>query len=283
MPELAVTVDLEEYFQVEAMAALVHPRDWPALPARVEESTRRVLEIFAAGGNRGTFFVVGWVAERYPKLIAACAAAGHEIACHSYWHRPVFRLGRAEFLEDTRRAKTAVEQAAGVEVRGYRAPNFSIRQDMDWAWQVLAECGFAYDSSVHPIHHPLYGAAAAPRRAFAVERHGLWEFPLATAQCFGQRWPVAGGAYWRFAPRAYTQWGLARAQRQCGRTVAYLHPWELDPQQPRLGLRGAQRLRHYSGQRGMARTLAQVLRRRGSVPLNQLFARELALPLAVSA
>lgn len=280
-PEMTVTVDLEEYFQVGVMADVVRFPDWDRLPARVEYATRRVLEVFAAAAATGTFFVVGWVAERYPQLIAEVAAAGHEIGCHSYWHRPVFQLSAAEFREDTRRAKAVIEQAAGTAVRGYRAPNFSIHLEMDWAWEVLAEAGFAYDSSVHPVRHPLYGAPRAPRRPFALQRHGLWEFPLTTARLFGQNWPVAGGGYWRLAPRAYTRWGLGRALAEGQRPVCYLHPWELDPDQPRLNVPATRRWRHYTGLRGMARTLEQVLRRHGSAPIAALFAPELA-PLAVA-
>ncbi|MGH9483353.1 MAG: polysaccharide deacetylase family protein, partial [Terriglobales bacterium] len=152
--KLAITIDLEEYFQVEAMAGAVARDAWSGLPSRIEASTERLLELYAAADAHATFFVVGWVAERFPRMMARIAAAGHELGCHSYWHRPVFGLSRDEFREDTRRAKAAIEDAAGVEVQGYRAPNFSIRAGMEWAWEELAEAGFRYDSSVHPIRHP---------------------------------------------------------------------------------------------------------------------------------
>lgn len=273
---LAVTVDLEEYFQVQVMVGVVRPDDWGNLPSRVEAQTEALLELFAAADAAGTFFVVGWVAERYPRLIARVAAAGHEIACHSYWHRPVFELTPAEFREDTRRAKAVIENAIGAAVAGYRAPNFSIHPEMDWAWDVLADAGFAYDSSLHPVRHPLYGAAHAPRRPFRLPRHGMWELPLATAELLGQRLPVAGGAYWRFAPLVYSRWGLGRAASDLGRAIAYLHPWELDPGQPRLPLRLSQRLRHYTGTAGLARKLRRLLAAFGSLPLRTLYAPELS-------
>lgn len=275
---VAVSIDLEEYFQVEAMAGTVAHADWGAMPARLEGNTERLLACFAEAQAQATFFVVGWVAERYPRLIAQVAAAGHELACHSYWHRPVFRLNRAEFREDTRRAKHAIEAAAGCAVAGYRAPNFSIRHDgsMAWALEELAQAGFAYDSSLHPIRHHFYGAAAAPRFPFRTAAGGLWEFPMATAGLGGQRWPVAGGGYWRLAPLPYVRWGLRRALREGQRAVCYLHPWELDPGQPRLPLPWRRRWRHYAGLAGLEAKLRAVLAEFGSQPLCRLYAAELA-------
>lgn len=281
-PRVAVTVDLEEYFQVQVMHGVVRMEDWDHLPSRIEPQTERLLELFADAGARGTFFVVGWVAERFPALIRNIAAAGHELACHSYWHRRVCELTPQEFREDTRRAKRAVEDAAGCAVYGYRAPNFSIPLDLDWAWDVLRESGFGYDSSLHPIRHFAYGAAAAPRTPFRLERQGLWELPMATTMLWGQRLPMAGGAYWRLAPTAYIHRGLMRAQRELGRAIAYLHPWELDTEQPRLPLTSVQRVRHYAGQQGMAAKLAHVLRCFGSRPIAELYAAELA-PAGVAA
>jgi polysaccharide deacetylase family protein (PEP-CTERM system associated) len=276
---VAVTVDLEEYFQVEVMSQAVSRGEWERMPARVEANTERLLEIFDDAGARGTFFVVGWVAERYSRLIEKVASAGHELGCHSYWHRPVLRLGAEEFREDTRRAKAAVEDAAGVEVAGYRAPNFSLRLETPWHWEVLAEAGFGYDSSVHPIRHPLYGAATAPRQPFRTGA-GLWEIPVATASLWGARLPVGGGAYWRLAPLAYTRWGLRREIRRGLRAVCYLHPWEIDPEQPRVALPAGRRLRHYTGLGGLERKLRALLREFGSRPVRELYATELSAALA---
>lgn len=276
---VAVSIDLEEYFQVEAMAGVVAPEEWPRLPARVEAATDRLLELLQAHAATATFFAVGWVAEQHPALIARIAAAGHELGCHSHWHRPVFRLQAEEFRADTLQAKAAIEDACGRATLGYRAPNFSIRswgpQAMDWAMEILAELGFIYDSSLHPVRHPLYGAAGAPRRPFRHRTSGLLEIPMASVERLGQRLPMAGGAYWRLAPLAYTRWGLARAVREGLRPVCYLHPWEIDPQQPRMRLGWGRRLRHYTGLEGMQAKLESVLQRFGSRTIQDLYAPEL--------
>jgi len=274
---VAVTVDLEEYFQVQVMEGVVRPEDWGSMPARIEAQMERLLALLDAAGAKTTWFVVGWIAERYPRLIARLAAEGHELGCHSFWHRRVGTLEPAEFREDTRRAKAAIEAAAGVEVQGYRAPNFSIRLDMEWAWEILAEAGFTYDSSVHPVRHAHYGAAGAPRRPFRIARHGLWELPLATARMARQPLPMAGGAYWRAAPLLYSRAMVRRAARQLGRVNCYLHPWELDPGQPRLPASWIGRMRHYTGLRTMEPKLARMLGEFGCVPLRELYAAELAM------
>lgn len=280
---MAITIDLEEYFQVEAMAGQVRRADWEAMPPRIEANTARLLEIFAAASARATFFVVGWLAMRYPRLIAGIAAQGHEIGCHSFWHRPVFGLAAGEFRDDTRRAKDAIESATGAVIRGYRAPNFSIRPTgadaMGWALDILAEAGFRYDSSLHPIHHPLYGAAQGPRLPFRIPSSriyaGLWEFPLATAALFNQRLPMAGGGYWRLAPLAYTRWALRRCLRQGIRPICYLHPWELDPAQPRLPLPFARHFRHYVGLAAAESKLRSLLAEFDCRPIESLYAAEL--------
>ena len=262
---VAISIDLEEYFQVEAMAAVVDRADWPAIPSRVEAATERLLEAFAETGAQATFFAVGWLAERRPALLRRIAAAGHEIGCHSYWHRPVFHLTPAEFAADTRRAKAAIEDAVGRAIHGYRAPNFSIRCDgsMNWAFDELVECGFAYDSSIHPIRHPFYGAPSAPRLPFRMG-NGLWELPMATVALGQRRLPMAGGGFWRLAPLGYIRWALRQALRQGLQPVCYLHPWELDPRQPRQPLPHAQRWRHYVGLAGTEKKLRALLHEFGS-------------------
>lgn len=282
-PQLALSIDLEEYFQVEAMAACVRPEDWPGLPSRVERSTERVLALLAEAGAQATFFVVGWVAERHPRLIGQVAAAGHELGCHSYWHRPIFQLTPAEFRDDTRRAQAAIEAVSGRPLAGYRAPNFSIHPDMVWAWEILAAAGFRYDSSLHPIRHPLYGAARAPRAPFELPEFGMWELPLATVALAGQRLPMAGGAYWRLAPWSYTRAALAACLRQQSRPICYLHPWELDPDQPRAPMPLTRRLRHYTGLAGMEGKLRRLLRAYSAVSIASLYAPELsAAPVAAA-
>jgi polysaccharide deacetylase family protein (PEP-CTERM system associated) len=201
------------------------------------------------------------------------------LGCHSYWHQPVFRLTPEEFAHDTRQAVAAIANATGVAVRGYRAPNFSIRCDgsMDWAFDTLAASGFEYDSSVHPIRHPFYGAPTAPRLPFRLA-NGLWEFPMATVAWGQRRLPMAGGGFWRLAPLAYTRWALRAALRQGLQPVCYLHPWELDPEQPRQPLAARQRVRHYAGLAGMEGKLRRLLREFRCLPLRQMFAAELAQP-----
>lgn len=184
-------------------------------------------------------------------------------------------MDAAEFRDDTRRAKAAIETAAGCSVAGYRAPNFSIRAGMEWAWEALAEEGFRYDSSVHPIRHPFYGAAAAPRLPHTVANGALWELPLATAAWAGQRLPMAGGGYWRLAPLGYTRWALRCALRQSQRAICYLHPWELDPQQPRVALPPVRRFRHYVGLGATEARLRALLRDFGSRTVSAVFAHEL--------
>ncbi|MGH9414677.1 MAG: XrtA system polysaccharide deacetylase [Terriglobales bacterium] len=277
---MALSVDLEEYFQVEVMSGHIARSAWGAMPSRVEAAVECLLAMLQRARARATFFVVGWIAERFPGLVARLAAQGHEIGCHSHWHRPVFRLTAAEFRRDTRRAKAAIEAAAGGAIAGYRAPNFSLRgsgpQAMPWAFAVLAEAGFCYDSSVHPVWHPLYGAAGAPRRPWRVGDSGLWELPLATLACGRWRLPMAGGAYWRWAPLAYTQWGLRRVLEEGLRPICYVHPWEIDGGQPRQNLAWSGRLRHYHGIAGMSGKIERLLGEFGSAPIAQLYAGELS-------
>lgn len=272
---IAISIDLEDYFQVEAMAGVIARAAWASLPARIEANAAILLDLFAAASVRATFFVVGWLARRFPRLIARIAAAGHELGCHSFWHRPVFGLARDEFRDDTRRAKEAIEAAAGVRVHGYRAPNFSIRAGMEWAWAILADAGFSYDSSVHPVHHPFYGAAGAPRWPHRVAAGRLWEFPLSSVAIAHHRLPMAGGGYWRLAPLAYTRWALRRALREGLRPICYLHPWELDPGQPRMPLRPDRRFRHYVGLATAETKLRALVAEFGCQPIARLFAPEL--------
>jgi polysaccharide deacetylase family protein (PEP-CTERM system associated) len=283
-PAVAISIDLEEYFQVEVMHGVVERGQWEHMPARAEAATDRLLAAFGEAGAQATFFAVGWLAERQPQLLRRITTAGHEIGCHSYWHRPVFRLTPAEFAEDTRRAVGVIEDAAGMAVRGYRAPNFSIRCDgsMDWAFDTLAANGFEYDSSVHPIHHPFYGAPTAPRRPFRLA-NGLWEFPMATVAVGRRRLPMAGGGFWRLAPLAYTRWALRTALRQGLQPVCYLHPWELDAEQPRQALSGLRRFRHYVGLAGMEGKLRRLLREFRCQPLAEMLAAQLAQPGTMAA
>jgi polysaccharide deacetylase family protein (PEP-CTERM system associated) len=246
-----LSVDVEDYFQVEAFADCVSRDDWGTFSSRVRPNTERTLRLLAEYGCRGTFFVLGWVAERDPKLIREIADAGHEIACHSYSHRRVSTLSPEEFRDDLQRARAAIEDAAGVRVHGYRAPTFSIGLGNLWALDILSEEGFLYDSSIFPIHHDLYGFPGSPRFAYSVScRTGktLFEIPMTTVRMLGTTWPVGGGGYLRLLPMSYTRWAIEQVHRADRQPfVLYFHPWELDPEQPRIAAKWRSRFRHYTG------------------------------------
>lgn len=252
-PELvnAASVDLEDYYHVEAFADRVERARWPEFASRVRQNTERTLELLNRTGTHATFFVLGYVAERDPALIREVAAAGHEIACHSYLHRRVHTLTPLEFREDVRRARGVIEDAVGVRVLGFRAPTFSVTLDSLWALDILLEEGFEYDSSIFPVRHDLYGIPDAPRflhqRALPSGR-SIWEIPMSTVRMAGVNLPAVGGGYLRLLPLAVTRWAIRRIHRRDGQPVIlYFHPWELDPEQPRLRGSWKSRFRHYSG------------------------------------
>jgi polysaccharide deacetylase family protein (PEP-CTERM system associated) len=242
------SVDVEDYFQVEAFADVVDRRSWESYPCRVVENTRRILDLADRLEIHGTFFILGWVAERYPALVREIVARGHEPACHSYWHRLIYKLSPAEFREDTIRAKDVIEQAAGMPVSGYRAPSYSITSRSLWALDVLAEAGFRYDSSIFPIQHDIYGIPDAPRLPFRVETPSgeLVEYPITTFKLGSRNMPVGGGGYLRIFPFWYTRMGFRRVAAENAPLIVYIHPWEVDPEQPRLAGRLKSRLRHYT-------------------------------------
>ena len=256
-----LTVDVEEYYHgVEFAEAMGATR--ASLPSRVVAPTERLLALLGERGMRATFFILGIVARRHPRLVRAIAAGGHEVASHGWDHTPVNRLDARRFRDDVRRAKHAVEQAAGVAVAGYRAPNFSIGRDTPWAFPVLAEEGFGYDSSVYPLVHDRYGLPDAPRFphvAAHVDGIDLWEVPIGTARFAGTNLPVGGG-YFRLFPRALTRAAVASVNRSEGRPVVlYVHPWEFDPEQPRPAMSWAHRFRHYVGLRRALAKLTALL------------------------
>ena len=247
-PRNVVSVDVEDYFHAEAFSDVVDRARWDTYATRVVPNTQRLLESLAMLNIHGTFFVLGWVAERFPALVREIAAGGHELACHSYWHRLIYKLDPAEFREDTRRAKDVIEQISGQPVYGYRAPTYSVIDRSVWALEILAELGFTYDSSIFPIHHDRYGMPGAPRSPFRFQTPSglLIEFPITTFRVAGHNMPVGGGGYLRLLPRLYTRLGLKRVQREGLPIVVYIHPWEVDPEQPRLPGRLSSRLRHYT-------------------------------------
>ncbi len=243
------SADIEDYFHVEAFARSIDRSTWHRYPCRVEGNTHRLLDLFDECDVKGTYFILGWVAERYPRLVREISGRGHELGCHSYWHRPIYKLTPAEFREDTQRAKDLIEQAGGASIRGYRAPSFSITNQSLWAFEILAELGFTYDSSVFPVSHDVYGIPGAPRLPFVVKTASgsVIEYPMATFRLAGGRnLPVGGGGYLRIFPFWYTDLGVRRAWRDGVPVVSYIHPWEIDPGQPRLTGALKSRLRHYT-------------------------------------
>jgi len=263
-PAGILSVDVEDYFQVEAFADRVDRNRWQEYPSRVERNTRIILDLLDENGVKGTFFTLGWIAEHFPGVVREIGARGHEIACHSYWHRVVYRLSPEEFREDTVRAKQAIEDAAGVAVVGYRAPNFSVTRKSLWALEILAECGFRYDSSIFPIRHDVYGFPEAPRAPFRVDTPAgpLAEFPMTTFRCWGSpNLPIGGGGYLRIFPEFVTRFGVRKAFEDGLPLVTYLHPWEVDPEQPRLAGRLTSRLRHYTNLQKTAQRLRNLMGR----------------------
>ncbi|MGH7390712.1 MAG: XrtA system polysaccharide deacetylase [Candidatus Rokuibacteriota bacterium] len=245
----ALTFDVEEYFQVEAFRHLVDPGDWEGFAPRAARSTARLLDLLEARDVSATFFVVGWLAERHPELIREIHLRGHELGCHGYAHRPIYSMSPVEFREDLKRAKQAIEDAAGAPVHGFRAPTCSVVATTLWALDVIAEEGFRYDSSVFPIHHDRYGIPDArrfPHRIELASGRELVEFPMTTLRLGGQNLPFCGGGYFRLLPGAVVRAGLRRLnRRERMPAMVYLHPWEIDPEQPRFAVRGLTRFRHY--------------------------------------
>jgi len=243
----ALTVDVEDYFQVEAFASTIRRDAWETFPRRVEANTDRILDLFARAGVRGTFFTLGWVAERHPALVRRIVAAGHELASHGHGHARVSTLTADEFRQDITRARHLLEDIGGVPIAGYRAPTFSIGPATPWAYPILAETGHRYSSSVYPVHHDLYGAPDAPRFIHKVADGALWEVPMTTLRLRGHNLPCAGGGYFRLLPYAVFRRMLAACNRaEAAGGMFYTHPWEVDPGQPRIaGASRLSRLRHY--------------------------------------
>ncbi|HHJ13949.1 MAG TPA: DUF3473 domain-containing protein [Gammaproteobacteria bacterium] len=245
----AITVDVEDYYQVSAFADTVKREDWAHYPSRVVGNTHRLLDLFDAFGVRATFFVLGWVAERQPGLVREIAHRGHEIACHGYSHQLVYNQTEAEFREETRRARDILQDQAQVPVRGYRAASYSITPRSLWALDVLCELGFRYDSSIFPVRHDRYGMPGGERFPYLQQtpagRH-MVEFPLSTWRLPGYRLPVAGGGYFRLFPYGLTRTAFRAINREGQPFIFYLHPWEVDPDQPRLDGSRLSRFRHYN-------------------------------------
>lgn len=253
------TVDVEEYFQVKALESLVGRDEWLSRPSRVAASIDALLSVLEKHGARGTFFVLGWLAQHRPEVVRTIADAGHEIASHGFWHEPVTRLDCSAFRDDIRASKRSLEDLLGVAVMGYRAPNFSIVPGCEWAFDILLEEGYRYDSSLFPIRRPGYGYPGAQRVPHLIQRQSgsLAEFPLATTSILTYRIPAAGGGYLRQFPYSVIRRAFQQASDRGERATFYIHPWEIDADQPRLPVSRVTQIRHY---RGLDSALARIER-----------------------
>jgi polysaccharide deacetylase family protein (PEP-CTERM system associated) len=249
-PENALTIDVEDYFQVAALAEAVKSEDWHSMEYRVEANTNRLLELFEKHDTKATFFTLGWVAEKSPGLVRSIQQAGHEVASHGYSHQLIYNQTPEIFREETRRSKAILEDITGEAITGYRAASYSVTNQSRWALDILAEEGFTWDSSIFPIRHDRYGMPGTPRWPHTLttdKGYKLAEFPLSTLKLPGYTLPIAGGGYFRLFPYWFSRWGLGSINRQGKPFVFYLHPWEIDPGQPRYSdASWFSRFRHYT-------------------------------------
>jgi len=258
-----LTVDLEEWFVVEALSNLYTRKDWEEQKSSLKKNCRRLLNLFHRKGVQSTWFVLGWCAEKYPDLVAELADAGHEIACHSYHHQRVSEMNPDSFRKDTEKAVKAIMNATGIRPLGYRAPSWSINESVSWAFDILAELQFEYDSSIFPIKHDLYGMPSGPRQMLRMKLQNgqnLYEVPASTYRFLGQNLPVGGGGYLRHSPYWYTRWIIRKLNRQGQPAVVYIHPWEIDPDPPAVsGLSMKQHYRTYGSTDTLERKLERLL------------------------
>lgn len=272
----AFSIDVEDYFQVAALASAVEFSSWSEREPRVERNTDLILELLAQSGVRGTFFVLGWIAERHPGLVRRIAAGGHEIASHGWSHRLIYEQSPQEFRAETERSKQLLEDLAGCAVTGYRAASFSITARSLWALDVLIDAGFEYDSSIFPIRHDRYGIpGAAPRPSLVSAPSGrrIVEFPMSAADFLGLKVPVSGGGYFRILPYWLTRSGLRQINRAGSPFTFYLHPWELDPAQPRFEVKWFSRFRHYTNLHRTESRLRALLGQFAFAPMREVLAR----------
>lgn len=245
----ALTVDVEDYFQVSAFAESIKPNDWDNHPLRVENNTQKLLDLCDEFQYKATFFVLGWVADRQRSLIEEIANRGHEVACHGYSHQLVYNQTPEVFREETVRAKSILEDIIQQPVKGYRAASYSITEKSEWALDILAESGFIYDSSIFPVRHDRYGMPNTPKHPYVLKTpagHSIVEFPLSTAKVMNYRLPIAGGGYFRLYPYWLSRMGLKQINQQDKPFIFYLHPWEVDPDQPKISASWFSRFRHYN-------------------------------------
>ena len=242
----ALTIDVEDYFQVSAFAPYIQRSEWETMPCRVEQNIDRILALLSETNVKATFFTLGWIAERYPELVRRVSQSGHELASHGFSHQRATEQGRDEFLADIRLAKAILEDISGHAVDGYRAPSFSVGPSNPWASECIGEAGYRYSSSVYPIRHDHYGVPDAPRFAHETSP-GVLELPVATVRMFSANWPAGGGGYFRLLPYTISRWSIRRINTVDRKpAMFYFHPWELDPDQPRVqGPSAKSRFRHY--------------------------------------
>ena len=256
----ALTIDVEDYFQVSAFAPYIARSEWDARDCRIERNVDLILNMLAESGARATFFTLGWIAERYPQLVRRIVEGGHELASHGFGHHRATEQGEALFLADIGLAKLILEDVSGAEIKGYRAPSFSIGRDNPWAFDCIGRAGYRYSSSVYPVRHDHYGMPDAPRFAHQV-RTGLLEVPVTTVRLFDRNWPAGGGGYFRLMPYLMSRWLLRRVNRIDGEpAIFYFHPWEIDADQPRVpGINAKTRFRHYVNLARTERRLRRLL------------------------
>ncbi|MBU1693500.1 MAG: DUF3473 domain-containing protein [Verrucomicrobia bacterium] len=267
-----LTVDFEEWFCVSNFEKAIGRESWASLESRIEAQTRALLDLFDRRQTHATFFILGWVGERHPALLKEIALRGHELASHGYAHDLVHRLTPEAFREDLERGLRAVEEATGQRCAGYRAPSFSLRRSDTWAWETLAAAGIRYDSSVFPVIHDRYGEPEAPRAPFTVSvgDRAIREFPLSTVRVGGRHLPVAGGGYLRLYPLGVTRWAIRRLEAEGLSAIVYLHPWEVDPEQPIPPAHWLRVWRHRVGMKTLINKLDSLLTTFSFVPFREI-------------
>jgi len=278
----ALTVDVEDYFQVSAFRNQIAPEDWSSYESRVVANTQRVLDVFEERATKATFFVLGWVADHHPDIVREIVKRGHEIGCHGYSHALIYGQSKDVFAEETHRAKSLLEDQAQQRVVGYRAASFSITEVSRWALDVIAEAGFEYDSSMYPVKHDLYGTAvqsSGPHRIKAPNGATLVEFPMTTGSLFGVTLPISGGGYFRLYPYRLSAHLLKAVNRETEPFVFYLHPWEFDPKQPRIDAPLKSRFRHYTNLHSCEGKVRTLLRDFSFAPMTDVLA---AYPMAAA-
>lgn len=261
MPHI-LTVDVEDWFHTQALREAAALHNWDDYPVRIHRNVARLLQLFDNHQVKATFFILGWVAEKFPEIVEQIDQAGHEVACHGYAHQLIYKQSPEEFQEDVATSLNILEKITGKKIQGYRAPSFSVREGANWVFCKLAELGICYDSSVFPIWHDLYGIPTAPRFPFPImisDGRVIWEFPLSTMKLFGRNIPLAGGGYLRLFPYWFTRRGLKQLEAHNQMGIVYLHPWELDLEQPRPELSKLSRFRQYTNVRTVYNKLERLL------------------------